>query len=135
MKMTHKKYKTYTLVLLVITVLALVVTAVMLTLRRGAVAVQSDPVDSPEKPGTAYYTPNPASSQENSETEESSSSGEYLVTIYRGGIGVFQEGKSLPVLTSHTQVYLLPEEDIQLLRRGILAKDLTEAKQILEDYD
>lgn len=135
MKMTHKKYKTYTLVLLIVTVLALVITAAMLSLKRSAVAVQGEPVDSPEKPGTAYYTPKPASSQENSETEENSSGGEYLVTIYKGGIGVFQEGKSLPVLTSHAQVYLLPEEDIKLLRRGILAKDLAEAKRILEDYD
>lgn len=133
--MTHKKYKAYTLILLMITVFALILTAAMLSLKRGAAAVQGEPVEPPEKPGSAYYTPKSASSQENSETGETDPENGYLVTVYRGGIGVFQSGKTVPVLTSHTEVYLLPEEDIQLLRKGIWAEDLTRAKEILEDFD
>ena len=48
---------------------------------------------------------------------------------------MFQPGKSVPVLTKHTEVYLLPQEDIELLRKGIRARDLSHAKEILEDFD
>ena len=133
--MTVKKYKAYTIILLIITVLALVATAIALSFRQRAVAAQGQPVSAPEKPDITYYTPNPSASQENSETDEDGHAGGYLVTIYKGGIGVFQEGRTLPVLTSHAEVYLLPDEDIKLLRKGIWAKDLNQAKQILEDYD
>jgi len=133
--MTYKTYKTLTVVLLIVTVIALVLAAVMLTLGRGAAAASGEPEGSPEKPVTAYYTPKPALSQESSETEETEPEAGFLVTIYRGGIGVFQPGKTVPVLTRHTEVYLLPEEDIELLRKGIWAQDLTQAKEILEDYD
>lgn len=133
--MTHKKYKTYTLWLLIITVTALVITAAMLSLKRSAQAARSQPVNAPEEPGIAYYTPNPAPSQENSETLASSVSEKFLITIYRGRIGVFQEGVAAPVLTADTEVYLLPEEDVALLKKGIVAQDLSEARRILEDYD
>ena len=133
--MTYRRYKTLTIVLLVITVIALLLTAVMLTLGRHTAAVSTEPQSPPEDPATTYYTPKPATSQENSETEESGTGNGFLVTIYRGGIGVFQDGKTLPVLTKHTEVYLLPEEDIKLLRQGIRARDLTEAREILEDFD
>lgn len=133
--MTYRSYKTLTIVLLVITVIALLLTAVMLTLGRRAAAVSTEPENPPEDPATTYYTPKPATSQENSETEESGAGDGFLVTIYRGGIGVFQDGKTLPVLTKHTEVYLLPEEDVKLLRQGIRVRDLTEAREILEDFD
>lgn len=129
--MTYRRYKALTIILLIVTVIALLLSAVMLTLGRGSAAVSAEP----ENPVTVYYTPNPAASQENSETEENTADGKFLVTIYRGGIGVFQPGKSVPVLTKHTQVYLLPEEDIKLLRDGIWARDLPHAKEILEDFD
>lgn len=133
--MTYRSYKTLTIVLLVITVIALLLTAVMLTLGRHAAAVSTEPENPPEDPATTYYTPKPATSQENSETEESGTGDGFLVTIYRGGIGVFQDGRTLPVLTKHTEVYLLPEEDVKLLRQGIRVRDLTEAREILEDFD
>lgn len=133
--MTYRRYKALTVILLIVTVIALLLSALMLTLRRGASAVSVEPQSPPENPATVYYTPKPASSQENSETEESAGEGSFLVTIYRGGIGVFQPGKSVPVLTKHTEVYLMPEEDIELLRKGIWARDLTHAKEILEDFD
>ncbi len=136
--MTHKQYKTYTLWLLIITITALVVTAAMLSLKRAAAAQPAaapPAAPAPEEPGIAYYTPNPASSQENSETVENSGQPEYLVTLYQGRLGVFKEGRTSPVLTQDTPVYLLPEEDIELLKKGLPAKDLNEARKILEDYD
>lgn len=135
--MTHKQYKTYTLWLLIITVTALVVTAAMLSLKRSAAAQPTavPPTSAPEEPGIAYYTPNPAPSQENSETLENASQAKYLVTIYQGKLGVFKEGRTSPVLIQDTSVYLLPEEDIALLKKGLPAKDLNEARKILEDYD
>lgn len=130
--MTQQQYKTWTLWLLIATVTALVVTAAMLSLGRGARAAQAN---APEEPGTAYYTPNPAPSQENSETAGENNGSRYLVALYRGHIGVFQEGQAAPVLTADTDVYLLPEEDIRLLKEGIPAATLGEARRILEDYD
>ena len=53
--MTHKKYKTYTLALLLITIAALIVTAAMLSLKREAKAVQVSPAGGPADSGTAYY--------------------------------------------------------------------------------
>lgn len=133
--MTYRSYKTLTIILLIVTVIALLLSAVMLTLGRGAAAVSGEPESPPENPATVYYTPKPASSQENSETEENMAEDGFLVTIYRGGIGVFQPGKTVPVLTKHTEVYLLPEDDIKLLRDGIWASDLAHVKEILEDFD
>ena len=40
-----------------------------------------------------------------------------------------------PFLTADVDVYLLPEEDIALLRKGLTAQSLTEVKSILEDYE
>lgn len=133
--MTYRSYKTLTIILLIVTVIALLLAAVMLTMGRSSSAVSGEPESPPENPATVYYTPKPSPSQENSETEENTANDGFLVTIYRGGIGVFQPGKTVPVLTKHTEVYLLPEEDIKLLREGIRARDLTHAKEILEDFD
>ena len=133
--MTYRRYKTLTIILLIVTVIALLLSAVMLSISRGAAAASGEPVNPPEKSVTSYYTPKPAPSQENSETEEKPEDGGFLVTIYRGGIGVFQPGKSVPVLTKNAEVYLLPQEDIKLLRDGIWARDLSHAKEILEDFD
>lgn len=128
-----KKYKTYTLALLIVTAAALVVTAAMLSLKREALAVQGTPIGGPDSSGTAYYTPNPPASQGNS--AESGPEEGYFITIYKGKIGAFRAGESQPVLTAPAEVYLLPREDLELLRRGIWAKNLKEARSILEDYE
>jgi hypothetical protein len=133
--MTYRRYKTLTIILLIVTVIALLLSAVMLSISRGAAAASGEPENPPESAARVYYTPKPAPSQENSETEEKPEDGGFLVTIYRGGIGVFQPGKSVPVLTKNAEVYLLPQEDIKLLRDGIWARDLSHAKEILEDFD
>lgn len=138
--MTHKKYKLYTLTLLIITVTALVVTAAMLTLKRQAAAAGSRPVagtlttaaSAGEGSDRDYYTPNPALSQENPETAWSDG---YIVTLHKGRIGVFPAGRDQPVLTADIEAYLLPHEDLALLQKGIWADSLSTARKILEDYD
>lgn len=129
--MTHKKYKTYTLALLLITIAALIVTAAMLSLKREAKAVQASPADS----GTAYYTPNPAVSQDSRGTGAGEEGAGYYITIYKGRVGAFRVGEAEPVLTADTEVYLLPQEDLELLRRGLWVQTLNEARALLEDYD
>ncbi len=148
--MTHKKYKTYTLVLLMITATALVVTAAMLSLGRKAAAqtaAQEAPVLGPqratkalssgidENSDSAYYTPKDAASQENGENQHEKDDEGYFVTIYQGKLGVFKAGQAQPVLVEEKEVLLLPEEDRQLLRQGIWAKDMNRVREILEDYD
>ena len=48
---------------------------------------------------------------------------------------MFPAGENQPVLTTGIEAYLLPHEDLELLQKGIWAKNLNEAKRILEDYD
>ena len=82
----------------------------------------------------SYYTPKPAASQE-SPAAQPEPDGPYRVALYEGKIGVFQLGDTKPFLTADVDVYLLPEEDIALLRKGLTAQSLTEVKSILEDYE
>ncbi len=144
-----KNYKRRTLVLLIVTVAALVVCAASLALKRDALAVQGNP----EQTYESYYSPNGASSQENGYEETFSRSepaisrpsptptpspapaGSYLVTVYNGKIGVFQKGELSPFLTADVNVYLLPEADQKLLRKGIPAESLSQVKGIVEDYE
>lgn len=128
--MTLRNYKRLTMLLLIVTVLALTLTGVTQALGRKA---KSEPAAAkPQNAVNAYYTPKPASSQESSGDTEGKG---LLVTVYRGGLGVFEPGKTLPVLTKKVEVYLLPEEDVELLKKGIPVKNLSEAKAVLEDYD
>ena len=133
--MSHKKYKTYTLALLLITIAALIVTAAMLSLKREAKAVQASPAGGPADSGTAYYTPNPAVSQDSRGTGAGEEGAGYYITIYKGRVGAFRVGEAEPVLTADTEVYLLPQEDLELLRRGLWVQTLNEARALLEDYD
>lgn len=127
-----RKYKKYTMFALIVTAAALVICAAALSLKRDAVAVQGNP----EKNYTSYYTPKPSPSQESQNFPESSEiEEEYLVTVYNGKIGVFRGGEAKPFLTADTDVYLLPDEDVAILRKGIRAKSFSEVKGILEDYE
>lgn len=56
------------------------------------------------------------------------------MAVYDGKIGVFRQGEAEPFLTADVEVYLLPQEDIALLRAGLEADTLAEVKAILEDY-
>lgn len=152
-----KNYKKYTLALLIVTVAALVVCAASFALKRdAAMAVQGNP----EQAYTSYYSPKPSASQENgnggnssqqsvaeqsekaarSEESAASKSGagakeSYLITVYDGKIGVFRNGEPEPFLTADIDVYLLPGEDLKILRKGIRAESFSEVKGILEDYE
>lgn len=133
--MTHKKYKTYTLARLLITIAALIVAAVTLSLGREARAAQAGLVQGPAGSDTAYYTPNPAVSQDSRGTGAGEEGAGYYITIYKGRVGAFRVGEAEPVLTADTEVYLLPQEDLELLRRGLWVQTLNEARALLEDYD
>ena len=134
-----KKHKIYTLLLLIVAMVALVVGIAAHSLKREAVATQGNA----ETQNTAkraddleYYTPNSAPSQENSKPQEGAETpSQYLITIYDGRIGVFRSGESRPFFVSDVRAYLLPEEDIDILLRGIKVNSYAQARSVLEDYE
>ena len=127
-----KDYKKPTILAVIITAAALLVSLLSLSLK-GIAAVPAQGI--PAQNDTTYYTPKPDASQETASDPLSESEGPYRITIYQGKIGVFQKGETEPCLTADVDVYLLPKEDVDLLRAGINAENLKEAKQILEDYE
>ncbi len=145
---SSKDYKKYTLALLVAAAIALVVCAAAFALKRDAVLAAQGV---PEPAYESYYSPKPAASQENgnqaaisqesrpsptfSPSPSATPAGQYLVSVHEGKIGVFQRGEPVPFLLADVQVYLLPREDQDLLKKGIRADSLAEVRRILEDYE
>ena len=126
-----RDYKKLTVLVVCVTAAALLTAVLALSIKReAAVPVQA----SPAQDGLCYYTPNPASSQESHSSLALEDEGPYQVRVYSGKIGVFRGSETKPFLTADVEVYLLPEEDIALLRQGIRAENLAEVKSILEDY-
>ena len=82
----------------------------------------------------SYYTPKASASQGSAAQPAGDEDGPYRVAVYDGKIGVFRQGETEPFLTADVEVYLLPQEDIALLRAGLEADTLAEVKAILEDY-
>ena len=112
-------------------VAALLVAVVALSLKgREAVPAQGSPAES----GMSYYTPKASASQGSAAQPAGDGDGPYRVAVYDGKIGVFRQGETEPFLTADVEVYLLPQEDIALLRAGLEADTLAEVKAILEDY-
>lgn len=140
-----KNYKKYTLILLLVTVAACIVCAAAFSIKQAALAAGRAPADAepaPEGVVTEHYTPKQAASQETpapgAATASPAPTGppeSYVVSIRDGKIGVFPAGGGEPVLLSGVQAYLLPEGDVELLRQGIPARTLAEARAILEDYE
>lgn len=151
-KYAPKNYKKHTAVLLLVAATALVVCAVSFALKRNAaVAVQGNP----EQTYVSYYSPKPSASQENRNSENSSAESigkregsaaepgksteaekeSYLITVYNGKIGVYRDGEVSPFLTADVDVYLLPQEDVAILKKGIRAESFSEVKGVLEDYE
>ncbi len=127
-----RDYKKPTILATIVTAAALLVTLLSFSLRgEASVPVQGTPAEN----DTAYYTPKPDASQEIRPTPTPEKDGPYQVAVYQGKIGVFRPGETTPFLTADVDVYLLPEEDIALLRKGLTAESLTEVKRILEDYE
>lgn len=140
-----QNYKKYTLALLFVTVAALIVCAAAFSFKRSGPAGAA----MPQAVATEHYTPNQAASQESSASQAaaqavqrsapalqpSAPAESYLVSIYNGKISVFQSGRADPILVCEGEAYLLPQEDIDLLRKGIPASTMAEVRSILEDYD
>ena len=59
----------------------------------------------------------------------------YLITLYRGQVGVFRAGESEPFLTAPIQVYLLPQADREYLEQGVRVTGMSAVKAVLEDYE
>ena len=126
-----RDYKMATMVLIGVTVAALLVAVVALSLKgREAVPAQGSPAESV----MSYYTPKASASQGSAAQPAGDEDGPYRVAVYDGKIGVFRQGEAEPFLTADVEVYLLPQEDIALLRAGLEADTLAEVKAILEDY-
>ncbi len=126
-----RDYKKLTVLVVCVTAAALLTAVLALSIKReAAVPVQA----SPAQDGLCYYTPNPASSQESHSSLALEDEGPYQVRVYSGKIGVFRGSETKPFLTADVEVYLLPEEDIALLRKGFTVQTLAEARAILEDY-
>lgn len=134
-------YKKYTLALLIVAVAAMVVCAAALSLKRDA-AVQVSAKQNP----TGYYSPIAHASQENEGAENADKTNNltsshslgtdnYTVTVYNGKIGVFKNNEKKPFLTADVNVYLLPQEDIDILKKGLHANNFSQVKSILEDYE
>lgn len=144
-KHSDMAYKKYTLALLIVAVAAMVVCAAAFSLKRDT-AVQTATKQSP----TGYYSPNTGVSQENEDGENADKTNNltaegkaaavqdddsYTVTVYNGKIGVFKNNESKPFITADVDVYLLPQDDIDILKKGLHANNFSQVKSILEDYE
>ncbi len=82
-----------------------------------------------------YFTSNPAASQENEENASSAPANPgYFLQEYRGRIGVFREGETVPFQEIDVLIESLPPSDRALLAKGIFAADETALRSLLEDY-
>lgn len=58
----------------------------------------------------------------------------YIVKEYGGKVAVFAPGESQPVAVYEVYVHLLPENDIELLRKGIPVDDDYTLLKTLENF-
>ena len=57
----------------------------------------------------------------------------YTVRDYAGKVAVFESGSSKPLVVYEIYTHLLPENDIELLRRGIEFDNMQQLQACLED--
>ncbi len=126
-----QNYKKYTFVLLLVTAAALIVCTAAISFKRIAPAR----AEKPQATVPDYYTPKQAASQGSAAPQAAAPADNYRVAIYNGKIAVFKAGESEPQLITETEAYLLPQEDIDLLRKGIPASTMAQVRAILEDFD
>ena len=131
----QKKYRNATALCALATAAALLVAGAAQSLKREAVQAQGQPV-STKNSFSSYYTPKASASQEipGASLPVTQEEERYRVTLYEGKIGVFRGGEDEPFLIADVSAYLLPEEDVEILRRGIEVDSFTGVKQVLEDY-
>lgn len=69
------------------------------------------------------------------EANEEKNNYEYVVKEIDGKIGVFENGKNVPIETLEKEVEYLPEYDKKILKDGIFVENNQELNKILEDYE
>ena len=57
----------------------------------------------------------------------------YVVSDYGGKVAVFEENSSEPLVVYDIYTHLLPENDIEILRKGIEISSLQQLQNCLED--
>ena len=70
---------------------------------------------------------------EDSTPSSSQSTTVYTVTDYGGKVAVFEDGKAEPMIVYDIYVHLLPENDIEILRKGIKVNSASQLQSCLED--
>lgn len=71
--------------------------------------------------------------KEPAEMHTSQNSITYIVADYNGKVAVFEKGSTQPLTVYDIYTHLLPENDIELLRRGIEFSDMEALQHCLED--
>ncbi|MEG1895543.1 MAG: hypothetical protein RR162_04820 [Oscillospiraceae bacterium] len=64
----------------------------------------------------------------------SSQQGQYIIADYHGKIAVFEKMDSEPIVVYEIYTHLLPENDIELLRKGVCVTTKEELQLRLEDF-
>ncbi|MDD3229053.1 MAG: BofC C-terminal domain-containing protein [Oscillospiraceae bacterium] len=124
----------------VILVCAVAITALLVV----TLSITSEVRETKKTPSSTfvYSSANAASSQESntlSTTSPASSSASeqqaiYLVKTYKGKIGIFHVGETVPFRILNVLIQNLPKADQQLLESGISVQTSEELQQIIEDY-
>ncbi len=128
----------YTQWAMLVTALALLLTAVAFAVRDSARdAVHTDvSVNSP-----VYYSSNEMASQGNASEGAANSRNIknsdtfYTIRAYEGTVAIFRSGDPTPVYTIDTPLSRLTEADRTLLAAGIRVETLAEAYKRIEDYE
>ena len=71
--------------------------------------------------------------QNNPPSARSAAEQQYIVADWGGKVAVFENGKTEPVVVYDIYVHLLPENDIEILRRGIKVSSESQLQSCLED--
>ena len=71
--------------------------------------------------------------ENNNQQAENEISAGYVIMDFGGKVAVFEDGMQEPVAVYDIYTHLLPENDIELLRRGIHVDTLSELQSRLED--
>lgn len=75
-----------------------------------------------------------ASSKKGSDKSQPPSIDSYTITVHEGKIAVFKNDEKEPMTVLDVEVTYFPLEDQKLLEEGITVGSLSEARQLLEDY-
>lgn len=65
---------------------------------------------------------------------ESAQQQQYVIADYHGKIAVFDKGTDEPSVVYEIYTHLLPENDIELLRKGVSVSSREELQNRLEDF-